>query len=499
MKAVRTFIYKKTHRSGRVTWVVRWKHPETGQWLNRSAGRTRDEAEETEDRLRERLRRGEIPGGNGEMTDGPLHVTELIDLYYLSPRFLNFNERGRNGARAQFEMIRSELGKEYFSTLTKERILRFYLSLKQKKGLSHATLRKYHFKLTILGQLHLELKPGLSNPLQTIKRFSQYFPKQAPTRDINFLTNDELGQIFEELKKCRAKTILPFIQFLAFSGLRRSEALELEWKDIDFSGGFIYIRRSKNAKPRQVPLESMSIAALKMVPRVHDRVFVNAQGQPYHPDSLLKPLKRAVKRTGIEKRVDIHTLRHSFGSNKIRQGWGLKKVSMILGHSDISITSTIYTHLLDGDLKVRDEFWNSSDAFDKNVNPENSIKTEDGAANLVATLNQWMKQLDQIPSEVFKRPDFAQIVQGAVQALFIESCNELQPSAAKAPPIATPSENTQNVPHMFRKEILESAKSGAENKNGQKSETISSQLAILKNGGPGRIRTSDLRIRSATL
>lgn len=66
-------------------------------------------------------------------------------------------------------------------------------------------------------------------------------------------------------------------------------------------------------------------------------------------------MKAAAVEAGIKKRVDIHTFRHSYGSNKIRMGWGLRKVSQILGHSDIQATASYYSHLLDGDLKIRDE------------------------------------------------------------------------------------------------------------------------------------------------
>ena len=87
-----------------------------------------------------------------------------------------------------------------------------------------------------------------------------------------------------------------------------------------------------------------------------DYVFATAEGVRYYEDSFIKPIQRVGRRAKIGKRIDIHTLQHSYGSNKIRMGWGLKKVSMILGHADVTTTSRIYTHLLDGDLKVRDDF-----------------------------------------------------------------------------------------------------------------------------------------------
>jgi len=103
-------------------------------------------------------------------------------------------------------------------------------------------------------------------------------------------------------------------------------------------------------------LEMDAKDALSFLQRKSPFVFADENGDRYHRDSFLNPLQRAAERAGIQKRIDVHCLRHSFGSNKIRQGWGLKKVSILLGHAEITITSKIYAHLLDGDLKVRDDF-----------------------------------------------------------------------------------------------------------------------------------------------
>src|SRR3954447_22379103 len=110
-------------------------------------------------------------------------------------------------------------------------------------------------------------------------------------------------------------------------------------------------------------------------------VFTDASGKQYHPDSFLRPPQRAARRAGIKKRIDIHTLRHSYGSNKIRMGWGLKKVSLLLGHADIQTTSAIYTHLLDSDLRVQDEV-----RFDKDLISENNLDVPTLISNLMTAL-----------------------------------------------------------------------------------------------------------------
>jgi hypothetical protein len=134
-----------------------------------------------------------------------------------------------------------------------------------------------------------------------------------------------------------------------------------------FRGFGIHIRKSKNKRARKVPLEAEAIGAISELNRRHSYVFSNKDGSRPHEDIFIKPLRTAAKRASIKKRIDLHTMRHSYGSNKIRMGWGLKKVSMLLGHTDISITSDIYTHLLDGDLRVSDDF-----RFDKERATENS-------------------------------------------------------------------------------------------------------------------------------
>lgn len=161
----------------------------------------------------------------------------------------------------------------------------------------------------------------------------------------------------------------PFVKLLAASGLRRSEALNLKWSDIDNKLGFIHVRKSKNGKSRTIPLEPDALDALSHLNLRTEYLFTQANGNRPNRHALIKPFQRAARRIGIAKRVDLHCLRHSWGSNKIRAGWGLKKVSMILGHSDISLTAAIYTHLLDGDLKVRDDF-----QFDKSLQTQNSSK-----------------------------------------------------------------------------------------------------------------------------
>ena len=87
------------------------------------------------------------------------------------------------------------------------------------------------------------------------------------------------------------------------------------------------------------------------LPFSQDNILFSSDTCTYREGAnLLKSLKRLCKRIGIEE-TTFHSLRHTFCTILAKQGVPLKTASVLMGHSNISITAKIYTHVDDTEMK----------------------------------------------------------------------------------------------------------------------------------------------------
>ena len=170
--------------------------------------------------------------------------------------------------------------------------------------------------------------------------------------------------------------LYPAMRLIAYTGMRRGEALGLFWDHVDLDAGAVTVQASlvrsrekglmleppkTRAGRRTVDLDagtSEVLAAhreaqlrtrevMREAYRYEGRVFADKYGGWVHPARLYKTVKSYGRRAGYEG-MSVRSLRHFHASVALQTGQNVVVVSQRLGHASVSITSDIYAHSLPG-------------------------------------------------------------------------------------------------------------------------------------------------------
>ncbi|MFZ5434158.1 MAG: tyrosine-type recombinase/integrase [Calditrichota bacterium] len=162
------------------------------------------------------------------------------------------------------------------------------------------------------------------------------------------LTPDELQSVLaaSEQFKINGESITPFIAFLAWTGLRRGEALSAEWEWIQDAFILVPAGRTKSGQARAVPLTAPVKKLLAERPEPHTGRIFSAMNE-----KVTKLFPKAVQAAGITRHLKLHNLRDTFIITALNAGVPLPVVSQIVGHSDIRITIRSYGRFGNSELQ----------------------------------------------------------------------------------------------------------------------------------------------------
>jgi len=159
------------------------------------------------------------------------------------------------------------------------------------------------------------------------------------------LNRSELKELFKAPKLLKHRIILA----LAYSaGLRSQELINLKISDVDFERKTIHIRQSKYKKDRIVPLSTYIAKGLKKYLSVeHPHIWMfngkESDGR-YSSRGLAWIMRETLKKTSIQKKVNLHSLRHSYATHLLEDGVNIVSIKILLGHATIQ-TTMIYLHV----------------------------------------------------------------------------------------------------------------------------------------------------------
>jgi len=153
-------------------------------------------------------------------------------------------------------------------------------------------------------------------------------------------------------------------------GLRISEALGLELRDVDLDAGTVRVRHGKGDRSRTVGLDEQTTALLarwidrrkKLGPGARAPIFCTLQGGRLDSSYVRRLLPRLAAKAGIDRRVHAHGLRHTYAAELAREGTAINVIRDALGHTSLAVTDRYLrdvapTHVID---TMRARRWESA-------------------------------------------------------------------------------------------------------------------------------------------
>jgi integrase len=185
-------------------------------------------------------------------------------------------------------------------------------------------------------------------------------PPRPVKREIEPLTQEQMRSL---LGAARGDKLEALYVLAITTGMRQGELLGLQWKDIDPDAGTLRVNRSayegtvgppKTASGRRtIRLSKLAIRALKKHRvgtarrRMSEWVFASSTGTPLgHQNLHNRSWKPLLRRAGLPHSTRFHDLRHSCISLLLARGVPVKVVSEMAGHADVSVTLSVYGHVL---------------------------------------------------------------------------------------------------------------------------------------------------------
>ena len=279
------------------------------------------------------------------------HLLQPIPTYseYLEETYFPFCRATKKPSGGEERTIRNQLipafGHLHLDSISKSLVASF-VNEKIARGYEPAGINKMlsHLKSSLNKAVEWEVGGLQVSPMRGLKLL-----KVTPKID-RFLDPEEARSLIRAVNESESPMLRFIIPFLLFTGARKREALDAEWRYVDLESRIWTIPDTKSGKPRFVPLSDQAIEVVRAAQsylrgtrQANSKwLFPNLEtGKPY--TSIFYPWDICRKAAGLPE-VRIHDLRHSFASALVNRGMTLYDVKELLGHANV-VTTQRYAHL----------------------------------------------------------------------------------------------------------------------------------------------------------
>ena len=217
--------------------------------------------------------------------------------------------------------------------ITKRDIIE-YVDMLLKKGVCGNTLNVHISALKFL------LQEILCKKVLLRIKYSKT-PKELPS----FLTKEEVVRLINSIENHKHKLI---VMLMYSAGLRVSEVVNLRVRDFQFDNNYGWVRKGKGRKDRLFivaqKLKNELFDFMEKENLTYDSFVFGGRNGHLSQKSVYNIVKSAARIADIKKNVHPHTLRHSFATHLIEDGYDVSSVQSLLGHNS-SQTTMVYVHM----------------------------------------------------------------------------------------------------------------------------------------------------------
>ncbi len=155
-----------------------------------------------------------------------------------------------------------------------------------------------------------------------------------------YLDEDEVKQLFAAIPDPEFRRL---IRFYLLTGCRRTEAMQIDWRDVDLEKRTIVIRASttKTKKNRVLQIgDKLHDLLVEQGPKKQGKLFPR-----WKTGSVTAMFRRYVRVCGFNRKITVHSLRHTATVHFLMAGVDMFTISRILGHTSVKVTETVYAHI----------------------------------------------------------------------------------------------------------------------------------------------------------